>query len=94
MNEDDYLQVVTQMRTKSGDLFPLPIVLDIPETLQVSLGESIVLCDQYGTPLAVMDIESCYKPDKNLEIEQVYGTSDISHPGVKYVLDKMHDIYI
>lgn len=94
MNEADYDSVVSDMRTTAGELFPIPIVLDIPDSADFKVGESIVLCDQYGNPLAVMDIESRYQPNKTKEVESVYGTSDMFHPGVRYVMNQMHDTYI
>ena len=94
MNEDDYQSIVLDMRTVDGDLFPIPIVLDVPDSADFEVGESILLCDQYGNPLAVMDVESRYQPDKAKEVEGVYGTSDMLHPGVRYVMNQMHDTYI
>ncbi len=94
MNEDDYMSVVNDMRTKRKELFPIPVVLDIPDSAEFVVGESIVLCDQYGNPLAVMEVESRYTPDKKNEVKKVYGTEDMAHPGVRYVINQMHDTYI
>lgn len=94
MNEADYHRVVKEMRLSDGTLFPIPIVLDVPNSAEFEVGESIVLCDQYGNPLAVMDIESRYAPNKETEVEGVYGTDDLMHPGVRYVMNQMHDLYI
>ena len=94
MNEANYQSVVKDMRLSDGTLFPIPIVLDIPDSASFEVGEPIVLCDQYGNPLAVMDIESRFAPDKQIEIGAVYGTKDELHPGVRYVLNQMHDMYI
>lgn len=94
MNKKDYESVVSKMRTSDGKLFPIPIVLDIPDSADFAEGESIVLCDPYGNPLAVMDIESRYQPDKQKEVKGVYGTDDMTHPGVRYVLNQMHDTYV
>ena len=94
MNEADYRSVVETMRLSNGALFPIPVVLDVPDSADFREGESIVLCDQYGNPLAVMDIESRYQPDKAREVQEVYGTDDMAHPGVWYVINQMHDTYI
>lgn len=94
MNQADYDLVVKEMRTKDGSLFPIPVVLDIPDSAEFAVGESIVLCDPYGNPLAVMNIESRYQPDKDVEVKNVYGTDDMAHPGVRYVMNQMHDTYI
>lgn len=94
MNEGDYKSVVDTMRLADGQLFPIPIVLDVPETSDLSVGDSCTLCDQYGNPLAIMDIESRYLPDKTEEVRKVYGTDDITHPGVRYVLQQMGNVYL
>lgn len=94
MNEADYQSVVIDMRLKDGALFPIPVVLDVPDSAEFEVGESIVLCDPYGNPLAVMDVESRYQPDKDVEVKAVYGTDDMLHPGVRYVKNQMHDMYI
>ena len=41
-----------------------------------------------------MDIESKYSPDKDLEAKEVYGSNDLAHPGVKYLMNQMHDVYL
>ena len=94
MNEADYKSVVETMRLTDGELFPIPIVLDIPDSSDFEVGESIVLCDQFGNPLAVIGVESRYTPDKKDEVQKVYGTEDMLHPGVRYVMNQMHDTYI
>jgi sulfate adenylyltransferase len=94
MNEDDYNGVVEHMRLADGSLFPIPIVLDVPGTSPYTVGDKILLCDSFGNPLAVMNITSRFVPDKQQEIQHVYGTTDVMHPGVHYVLHEMHDTYL
>jgi sulfate adenylyltransferase len=94
MNEADYHRVVKEMRLESGALFPIPVVLDVPDSAAFEVGESIVLCDQYGNPLAVMDIESRFAPNKETEVQGVYGSTDQAHPGIRYVMNQMHDLYM
>ena len=94
MNEADYSQVVRDMRLADGSLFPMPIVLDVPDSFPHQAGERVVLCDQFGNPLAVMTIEDRWQPDKALEVNNVYGSDDMAHPGVRYVINQMHDTYL
>ena len=94
MNEEEYESVVETMRLPSGKLFPIPIVLDVPETYPYKVGDQVVLCDPEGIELAVLTIESKYKPDKLNEVKKVYGTDNTEHPGVAYVRQHMHDTYI
>lgn len=94
MDEEDYYSVVDSMRLKDGTLFPIPIVLDIPSSLPFAAQDRILLCDSFGNPLATMDITSRFTPDKQREVRGVYGTDDMMHPGVQYVMGEMHDTYI
>ncbi len=94
MDEADYTNVVETMRLKNGQLFPIPIVLDVEENSPYMPGDSIVLCDSFGNPLAKMNITSRFTPDKSKEARGVYGTEDMLHPGVQYLFDEMHPVYL
>lgn len=94
MNEADYNGVVKDMRLADGSLFPIPVVLDVPDSFPHQVGEALVLCDPYGNPMATMTIESRYTPDKEFEAKNVFGTTDMLHPGVRYLMNQMHDCYI
>lgn len=94
MDEEDYRSVVETMHLKNGAIFPIPIVLDVPQRSAYQVGDRILLCDPFGNPLAVMDITSRYTPDKTKEALGVYGTEDRMHPGVQYLFGDMHDTYL
>ncbi len=94
MDEADYNAVVASMRLADGQLFPIPIVLDVPSSSVYQVGDKVLLCDSFGNPLAVMSITSRFTPDKEKEVLGVYGTNDRMHPGVQYVMDEMHDVYL
>ena len=96
MTESDYESVLTDMRLSNGNLFPMPIVLDVDKKFaeQLSIGETIVLREKEGFKIAYMTIDSIWKPNFNREAELVYGTSDISHPAVNYIFNIGHEVYI
>ncbi len=94
MDEADYNSVVLNMRLADGSIFPIPIVLDVPEESTYAVGDKILLCDPFGNPLATMAVSSRYTPDKSKEARLVYGTEDTMHPGVQYLFDEMHPVYI
>ena len=60
MTLDDYNLVLQKMRLATGELFPIPIVLDVDEgfSKKLELGEQIALCDQEGFKVAYMTVES------------------------------------
>lgn len=103
LNEDDYNSVVSDMRLTSvkgdngkGLLWPMPITLDVSqETAKgLSVGQSIALKDlRDETLLAILTIESIYRPDKKNEAEKVFR-GDPEHPAVHYLNHVAGDYYV
>lgn len=104
LNQEDYESVVETMRLSSvtnpitgkGLLWPMPITLDVDEQTasSYSLGQRIVLKDlRDETPLAILTIESIYKPDKANEAAKVFR-GDPEHPAVRYLNEVAGDYYI
>ena len=96
MVRSDYEAVLDRMRLQNDLLWPMPICLDVPEIQAQSfeVGQSVALRDSEGFLLAVMHIEDIWPIDKEKEAQQVYGTSDKTHAGVRYLFDKTGDYYI
>ena len=96
MNEKDYTGVLKEMRLSTGELFPIPITLDLDKDFseQVEIGQKILLKDKEGFKIAILTIDSIWKPDFYMESELVYGTSDESHPGVNYLFNKSYNTYV
>ena len=96
MTETQYNNTVNHMRIDNNTLWPLPITLSVPKEFIITLGhhQQIVLLDRDNTPLAVMEVESIWKPDKLHEALTVYGTKDYKHPGVDYLINQSHPYYI
>ena len=92
--EDDYRGVVESLRLADGTLWPLPVTLDVPEAFATTLspGSSIALRDAEGAPLAILDVESVYRPDRVEEARKVLGTTDLAHPGVADLLQRTHPV--
>ncbi|SDP62818.1 bifunctional sulfate adenylyltransferase/adenylylsulfate kinase [Desulforhopalus singaporensis] len=92
MNQDEYLSVLETMHLPDGTVWPMPIYLDIPDSLATSLkqGQRVALNDQEGFLLAILTIEQIWKPQKKLEASSVYGTEDSSgHPGIRHLFDRV-----
>jgi sulfate adenylyltransferase len=96
LGEADHLAVCEQMRLADGTLWPIPVVLDVTEEVAKTLGPgaALALRDPEGVMLAVLHIESVWKPDRMAEAEQVYGTSKPSHPGVGHLADRTHAWFV
>jgi sulfate adenylyltransferase len=96
MGRDDYESVRSSMRLIDGTLWPIPIVLDVPEELARSLhpGEALALRDAEGVMLAALHVHDIWEPDRETEAKEVFGTSDPSHPGVAHLLHRTDPVYI
>jgi sulfate adenylyltransferase len=96
LGHDDYESVRSSMRLTNGTLWPIPIVLDLPEELARSLhpGEPLALRDVEGVMLAALHVQDIWEPDRETEAKEVFGTSDPSHPGVAHLLHRTNPIYV
>ena len=85
MNEADFHSVVSRMRLASGEVFPLPVYLDVDaETAsRRQLGETLTLRFD-GTVVGAVVVESVFTCDKASVTANVYGTDDPAHPGVAH----------
>lgn len=90
MDRADYESVCKDMRLTSGVLWPIPITLDVSGEFAENLerGESIALRDAEGVLIAVLDVGDVWEPDRKVEAERVFGTTDDMHPGVDYLLNR------
>jgi len=95
MNEDVYDHVVEKNRLPGSNLlFGLPIVLDIPSSRDdIIPGKKIALHFE-GKPIAVLDVESRFLPNKPKETKLCYGVSTLEHPGVRMVAMERGHTYI
>lgn len=96
MTRTDYESVLDRMRLQNNVLWPIPICLGISETTARTLeaGQSVTLRDHEGFLLAVMHIEDMWPVDRKKEASLIYGTTDITHQGVKYLSNTEGDYYI
>jgi len=96
MTKTDYQSVLDNMILGTGDIWPIPITLDVSGSFSESLttGEKIALRDNEGILLAILNISDIWLPDKGEEAQKVYGTVDEMHPAVTYLMQQSGDVYI
>ncbi|NND72019.1 MAG: bifunctional sulfate adenylyltransferase/adenylylsulfate kinase [Rhodothermales bacterium] len=96
LTEAEYDSVVANLRLTDGTIWPMPITLDVDEDTAKGLnsGDRVALRDQTGLLLAVMTAESVWKPNKEKEANGVFGTSNVEHPAVNYLMNHASDYYI
>ncbi len=97
MNQADYHSVLDNMRLANGTLWPMPITLDITEQFAKTLTDEVSeigLYDAEGLLLASLKIQDIWQIDKKREALAVFGTEDVSHPGVAYLFQAAGDFYV
>ena len=92
MNEEDYKTVIKDHRNTEGFLFGLPIVLDTNNN-NFEKGKKILLKFK-GQNLAILEIESKWEPDKELEAQFCYGTTSLEHPAVTMIFHERKKYYV
>jgi sulfate adenylyltransferase len=91
MNEADWRGSSLDMKLENGVFWPIPITLSCNRELadSIHVEEEVALLDgESGEILALMEVTEKYAPDKSLECEHVYRTTDLAHPGVQKVMDQ------
>jgi sulfate adenylyltransferase len=96
MSQAAYEGVLRNMRLPNGILWSMPINLDVPQSVanKLAMGGRLGLCDAEGFMLAVLRVEDVWKPDKKHEAELVFATTSMTHPGVRYLYEQVHDTYV
>ncbi len=96
LGKQDYESVCQDMRLASGTLWPIPITLDVTEAFAAKLqsDERIALRDPEGVLLATMEVSDIWTADKNREAQLVFGTTDVLHPGVHYLMNIANPVYL
>jgi len=87
MREADFRSVVSDMRLATGEVFSLPVVLDVDARLADGLvpGRTLSLSFE-GAAVGEVDVADVYGCDKPAVAAQVYGTADPEHAGVAHFL--------
>lgn len=94
MNKADWQGVCDEMTLKSGEnkglFWPIPITLSTSQNQAdaFSLGDKIALKAEDGEIMGVLTLEEKYQINKAHECQSVFGTTDISHPGVQKVMEQ------
>lgn len=98
MSQNEYQSVLDNMTLLDGSFFPLPINLSIDNKMKEKIQDNnykyITLKDQFGFPIAIMQIIDIYKPNLEEECMKAYNTIDLNHPYVKIVMDRKNLYYI
>ncbi len=96
LNKADYESVLDNLRLTSGEVWPIPVTLDVTRDLAKRLksGDKVALRTEEGVTLAILTVGDIWKPNKSEEAEKVYGADDEAHPAVQYLHRQAHEYYI
>jgi len=96
LGQADYESVRDHMRLANGVLWPMPIMLDVTEQFggTIQPGARIALRHPEGMVIAVLTVGDIWKPDFQREAQQVFGTTDDTHPGVFTLFKQTNPVYV
>jgi sulfate adenylyltransferase len=89
MGEEDWRSCCTDMVTRDGLFWPIPITCSCDKDLagSIGIGEEIALVDgASGEVLAVQTVTEKYTIDQERECREVFRTTNPEHPGVHKVM--------
>lgn len=94
LKKEDYESVVHEMHLTSGEPWTIPITLPVEKEKSKQLSEGdVAKLVKDGNVYGVIEIESIYEPDKIVEAENIFRTSEVAHPGVKKLFERP-EVYI
>tara|TARA_B100000676_G_scaffold244324_1_gene246413 strand:- start:207 stop:1919 length:1713 start_codon:yes stop_codon:yes gene_type:complete len=93
MDQNNYNSVLNTNRLTDNTVWPIPIILDINKDLaeKINKSDKLALRDKEGYLIAILNVDDKWVYDKVLEVKKVYGTTDITHPGVRYIFENGGD---
>ena len=95
-NQKDYEEILLNNKLLNGAIWPIPIVLDVPDNFLKALdkNEHISLRNAEGFLLAILKVKEFWSPNKKDEANSVFKTIDQNHPGVDYLFNHTNNNYI
>ncbi|MGP4106078.1 sulfate adenylyltransferase [Virgibacillus sp. L01] len=95
MGQADYEGVINNNHLADGTVWTVPITLSVTEdeAEQYKIGEEIALKGEDGIIYGTIKLEEKYTYDQKLEAQNVYGTTEEAHPGVKKLYER-GDVYL
>ena len=96
MSQEAYESVINRLCLPDGALWSLPVTFDVPasQAEKIEPGQQLALRDDEGFMLAILTVADKWQPDKQREANEIFGTTSTEHPGVRYLLEQVHDTYL
>ncbi len=87
MGSRDYESVLREERLANGVVWTIPVTLGVTEETKQTIGsaEAVALTDAEARVVAVLALKEIFRYDREREAQSVLGTTENSHPGVRYL---------
>ena len=83
MGSADYHSVVEQMCLADGNVWTIPLTLDVDyDTFVQAVASTRLILTYDHKPIAYIDIEDCFQVNLSVDLEKIFKTSEMAHPGV------------
>lgn len=95
MGQADYESVINTYRLANGTVWSIPITLSVThdQAEGFEIGGKIALKGEDGIIYGTIKLEEKFTYDKKLEAQNIYGTTEDKHPGVKKLYER-GDVYL
>jgi len=86
--ENDLHSLIRNNKMENGNYFPIPILLQVPETIADPKLETLLLKDQNGNAFGFLENISFFKYDPKIICDYIFVSYDRNHPGVQKFLSQ------
>ena len=86
MTKEQYTECLENLTINKKDVFPIPIVCTVNSLIE--LNSIIILKNSTGVIHAELTVLECWEPDLEYESKCVFGTYDLNHPYIQYMVGK------
>lgn len=87
MGQADYERVVAEGRLASGVPWTIPITLSSNDDYKA--GTTVGLVSEDGRLVGALEVAEVFGYDKQREAQNVFGTTELAHPAVSYLMQEM-----
>ncbi len=88
IGSEDLAGIMAGYRLRSGAVWTIPILLDVPAQDSVPVGDIALYQEGHDSPLAIYHVSEVYPWDKNETAQVVFGTTETDHPGVRGLFER------
>jgi len=88
MTERELQSCIRELRLPTGEIFPIPVVLDAPKSVaKMAVSQRRITLHHESEYVGCIYPNDSYEIPKEEMASQVFGTTDPKHPGVAHLFD-------